>query len=493
MIYSVKNIYFCGVLMAQTIQNDLSEDLFFRYSADPILLIDAENTIADINPEACRQLQWAINDLKGRPFTYLLAEPSISKSVSARMKPSDLRLMTKSGNSIPYRVSTAFLSDTKKSVFCFICENLQTQEEIFDAERQKEDLTERLYLAEQTYKSFFNAPQYRNLLLNKDLTIVDANLDSRENTNIFTEENIGKSILFNLPPQTAENRKEKFLEVLNNGKPVHFQDSVFEGRHIYYDNLYFPVFDSAGELVNIGVIMNELTEEKIREVQIAESRKRYQEMVNFIPNIVLETDALGTINYINARGQDKLKLTAEKIQEKPLLLCDLIHPSERERFLHFFNNALTRMQNPTVEFRIKIGDDTYTHLLMRAAGLERDGILNSCLFSCFEVESFFTKIFTPSNAFMKKYQLTIKEYETMMAIIEGWKNAEICERMGIANATLKTHINSLFKKLEITRREEVFLAVSENMSENPEKKYFVYSIVKTILSERRRKEAGDAE
>jgi len=52
-------------------------------------------------------------------------------------------------------------------------------------------------------------------------------------------------------------------------------------------------------------------------------------------------------------------------------------------------------------------------------------------------------------------QLTQREYEVLKLIMDGFSNKQIAERLFIAVSTVKTHINNIYKILEVENRREV--------------------------------------
>ena len=52
-------------------------------------------------------------------------------------------------------------------------------------------------------------------------------------------------------------------------------------------------------------------------------------------------------------------------------------------------------------------------------------------------------------------QLSIKEKEVFYLIINGKSNKEICATLFIEHSTLKSHINHIYKKLDIKSRKEI--------------------------------------
>lgn len=52
-------------------------------------------------------------------------------------------------------------------------------------------------------------------------------------------------------------------------------------------------------------------------------------------------------------------------------------------------------------------------------------------------------------------RLTPRELDVVRLIARGWDNRQIAERLVVAEATVKTHINNIFAKLEVTDRSQV--------------------------------------
>ncbi|MCF6297394.1 MAG: LuxR C-terminal-related transcriptional regulator [Flavobacteriaceae bacterium] len=52
--------------------------------------------------------------------------------------------------------------------------------------------------------------------------------------------------------------------------------------------------------------------------------------------------------------------------------------------------------------------------------------------------------------------LTSKEQEVLSFIEKGFSNKEIANELFISLSTVKTHINTIFKKMKVTKRKELF-------------------------------------
>lgn len=53
--------------------------------------------------------------------------------------------------------------------------------------------------------------------------------------------------------------------------------------------------------------------------------------------------------------------------------------------------------------------------------------------------------------------LTVKEKEVLKFVSQGFSNKEIADKMFVREVTIKTHLNSIFKKLKVTNRTQAVL------------------------------------
>ena len=67
----------------------------------------------------------------------------------------------------------------------------------------------------------------------------------------------------------------------------------------------------------------------------------------------------------------------------------------------------------------------------------------------------------------QKYFLTKREKDVLLLVTKGESNKSIAEKLVLSEITVKSHLNSIFKKLNVTNRTQaVLLAMQMNLVED---------------------------
>lgn len=75
-----------------------------------------------------------------------------------------------------------------------------------------------------------------------------------------------------------------------------------------------------------------------------------------------------------------------------------------------------------------------------------------------------TPLNTAKKASNGKRKLTKRESEILSYIAAGYKNHDISSKLYVSNSTIKTHINSIYKKLQVNDRlQATFYAIKNNI------------------------------
>jgi DNA-binding CsgD family transcriptional regulator len=58
-------------------------------------------------------------------------------------------------------------------------------------------------------------------------------------------------------------------------------------------------------------------------------------------------------------------------------------------------------------------------------------------------------------------RLTIKQHCVSQLVVEGWKNAEIAQLMGVSDNTIKLHVSAVAKKMGVKMRTQIAMSFTE--------------------------------
>ena len=137
------------------------------------------------------------------------------------------------------------------------------------------DITERkqaedaLRESEATARAILNTPIDAMGLIDTSGIILDINETMARSLGGSVNELIGLFGWDLLPPELAQSRKAIADRVIQSGKPIRFED---ERQGIYFDNVFYPVFDAQGEATKIAVMARDITERVQAEEALREKR-----------------------------------------------------------------------------------------------------------------------------------------------------------------------------------------------------------------------------
>jgi two-component system, cell cycle sensor histidine kinase and response regulator CckA len=103
---------------------------------------------------------------------------------------------------------------------------------------------------------------------------------------------------------------------------------------------------------------------------LLESERRFHDLVNLLPEMVLETDLSGNITYANKAAKDQLQLTFE--QNSALNFFQFIQANERAEATQYFRKSLTGGQSGLIEHTAIARDNRTFPTLIRSAPILKD-------------------------------------------------------------------------------------------------------------------------
>jgi len=188
-----------------------------------------------------------------------------------------------------------------------------------------------------------------------------------------------------------------------------------------------------------------------------------------------------------ANGEEAVQL-CEQFQPD-VVLMDLVMPGLdgatatriiRERWPQIRVIALTSFkEKELVEGALKAGAMSY--LLKNVSAEElvaaiRDAIAGQPRLSPEAADVLIQRVKEPPS---KGYDLTGREHDILVLMVEGLSNAEIAQRLVVSQSTVKFHVSNVLSKLGVaSRTEAVALALKQNLVTLPGKRLATYPVIK---------------
>ncbi len=199
-------------------------------------------------------------------------------------------------------------------------------------------------------KLFDSAPEYVMTAEIPSFNILYLNEPMSKSIGKKKEEVIGKNYFDIVPPDVAKNRVKYVKQVINTGKPVNFEDER-DGR--WFNNLYFPVFDENGKMVQGATITIEITEQKVKEKGKLEGQREYLvSLIEHSSDIVSVIERDGSIRYQSLAVEKTFGYKTDELIGRNIF--EFLHPDDIPALKREFAKFIKKNDSvgPKLECRI---------------------------------------------------------------------------------------------------------------------------------------------
>ncbi len=332
-------------------------------SLDPLVTISKEGKITDVNRATERVTGCSREELVGSDFSDYFVEPEKARTGYQKIfdegavKDYPLAIRHKSG-----RVTDVLYNAS-------IYRNRQGEVQgVFAAAR---DITERKKAEETTKK------QAALIDLSPDAIIV------KKSDETITYWNIGAEKLYGYTKQEAGGQK---INVLLKAKYSQSYDEITaqleQGKNwtgeitnynknnnkVTVQSHWTATLNSQGAIEEILESNIDITERKKAEEVVRKSEAKYQELANFLPEIVFEADLTGKITFFSQRALEVAGFTREEL-EKGLNLLSFVVPEERERAMENIKKSLAGVEHWANEYMLLRRNGTTYPAIVRTSAI----------------------------------------------------------------------------------------------------------------------------
>jgi PAS domain S-box-containing protein len=306
--------------------------------ANDAICVLQDGIIKMFNPRLPEFWGGSEEEIMGRPFTDFVHPEALFELISNYKR----RI---SGESFPSLYETTMMRKDGSRSFVELNAGVITFEggpadlvivrDINDRKRVQEALSR----SEELYRTLSEA--------SNDLIFVIGRNDNVEYVNSYTAAMVNKPInqiigsprtcLFS--PEIATRQKTALDSVFATGSSVRSSSPLtFNGRIYWYDHILTPLKDPDNHVRSVLGISRDITERKVSEAALLASEKRFQSLVEMLPQGIWECDDRGKVTFVNQRMYEMYGYDHEDV-EKGMTIWQTIHPDDRERVLGDFIRA----------------------------------------------------------------------------------------------------------------------------------------------------------
>jgi PAS domain S-box-containing protein len=294
-----------------------SDQSFYENAADIIAVVDVDFKLTNVNRRFEEELGMRREELLGRPVASVMTPESVEHA-RAHVRELfggksqvmfEITVHRADGEAVPFEVNAVPIR--QDGAIRAIEASLRNI-----SERRKRD--EALRTSEETNRVLLNAASSAVFLIDVRGIVLAANQATRDR--MGQGELVGRPIAEFLPPEVAERRRQKGLEVIRTGRPLEFEDECL-GRS-YWTSIH-PIHDEDGAIIRLAVYSRDITEDK----QAAEERKRLTLQLQQAQKM----EAIGTLAGGIAHDFNNLLMAIQG--NVSLVLFDLEPSDQRHRLL----------------------------------------------------------------------------------------------------------------------------------------------------------------
>jgi PAS domain S-box-containing protein len=216
---------------------------------------------------------------------------------------------------------------------------------------QKRKTEQELRRSESTLRSFIETNRESVTIVDEEGKVLEWNPGAERITGISHNEALGRyvwDLTFRMVP--AERRteayrahiEERIRASLKTGVPVFDEPQVIESRgpdgtRIYTRQTVFPIKTEKG--FGIASIAQDITGEKLAEIAMRESEKKYHDLAELLPQVVFEADRDGILTYLNRIAFQYFGYTDDEFRQG-INVTQMLVPGDVERASATFRSLI---------------------------------------------------------------------------------------------------------------------------------------------------------
>jgi len=142
---------------------------------------------------------------------------------------------------------------------------------------------------------------------------------------------VGKHLREIFPPERAEGHFQAILEVVRTRQEIQREiETEFPSGKRWIEARLAPMMDETGRVIGILGLSNDVTKRKAAEAALRESKEKYRELADALPQIVYEMDLQGNLTYVNRHAYQMVGFSEVDFHQG-INVFQLLAPEDHER------------------------------------------------------------------------------------------------------------------------------------------------------------------
>jgi PAS domain S-box-containing protein len=191
------------------------------------------------------------------------------------------------------------------------------------------------------------------------------------------KELIGHSFMSFLA-KDEQDKVHRLISSLSKEKPIAIHNCrllAADGHTRWLQLVVQAIFDKKGNLTELQVEGQDITERKQAEEKLRENEEKYRSLVSNIPDLVWTTDEKWGIVFVGPNAESVLGYTQEEIYKGVswMVWFDRVYPDDVTRAKAAFRALVEQGKNYDIEYRFKKKDGRWIWLQDRSLGIYEKG------------------------------------------------------------------------------------------------------------------------
>jgi len=322
-------------------QSELKVRSMFQNSLTGFLYFTPKGKVLEANPSLLKMMgspsfeasSQQVNMLNFKPLVEIGFDKSVKKCLKSKKVVTDKTIYhTNWGKTVylQYFLIPVIVNNKVEGVWANLndlTDLWQTQQDLILAKKQIE-------ASEEKYRLIAENTSDGILVLNADNSVAYESPSYQKMTGRAKKLEGDASIIYdNIHPDDRDTLFKKIFSAIaakQSNLIYTYRAKHREGYYFWREDYARFNYDNEGTHLNTYIICRDITQQKVAQIELEASEKKYRELANSLPIGVFETDTKGTVTFVNKFVFDNLGYTIDDI-DKGLNILAFVAECDRER------------------------------------------------------------------------------------------------------------------------------------------------------------------